>query len=437
MSNKAKINRRNFIKSSAITVAGAGLFSSMEPGLSGDTDRPSVAKIKTFRLLGRTGFKTSDIGVGKPFNTAVLRVLLDGGVNYIDTAESYGNGQSEKVIGEVVKDYDRKSLFINSKLSMRGNPPKEQILSRARKCLDRLKIDYLDCMMIHSCGNVKTVNYKPFHDAMTQLKREGKLRFVGLSNHGGNYNEVPETMEKVLLAAVKSDRYDVVLLVYNFLKRDMAENILNACAEKNLGTVLMKVNQVGRYNAYKANVEKAIKEGKPTKRLEGVVARLKKRVELAQDFIKTHKLTSNEAIRSAAYRFVLNHKKVHTALFNFSNFDQIEGMLSVSATRFSVSDEKTLALLTRGCSDLYCRHACGICEQVCPQGVPVNTIMRYNHYFETQMQEKAALEKYAALPFARADKCFNCNGMCQNACPFGVPIQGLLLMAHQNLTLKV
>jgi predicted aldo/keto reductase-like oxidoreductase len=435
MRTKNGMNRRRFLKTSAVSIAGAGLLYSSKQGFTQEDGNAPAVKIKEYRILGRTGFKASDIAVGKPYNAAVLRALLDAGVNYIDTGESYGRGQSEKVIGEVIKDRDRKSLFITSKLSMRGNPGKEQVLSRARKCLERLRVDYLDCMMIHSCPNVESLNYQPFHDAMNQLKKEGKLRFIGMSNHGGNYNDVPESMEKVHLAAIKDGRYDVLLLVYNFLKRDMGEKILKACRGKNIGTVLMKVNPVGSYHAYKARLEEAEKKGEPTERLQGVVARLKKRVELAQDFIKKHRLTNNEAICSAAYRFVLDNKDAHCALFHFTNFDQVDSVLSVSGTRFSSKDQKTLSALSRGCGDLYCRHACGICESKCPAGVPVNTIMRYNHYYEAQMREKYAVEKYASLLTAKADRCFQCNGMCENACPYGVPIHGLLLMAHSNLTL--
>ena len=138
MKNKKRMNRRDFLETSAVTIAGAGLFYPLKGGFIEEKDNKSNIKIKAFRMLGRTGFKASDIGAGKPFNVAVLKALMDAGINYIDTAESYGRGQSEKVIGEAIKGRDRKSLFINSKLSMRGNPTKEQILSRARKCLERI-----------------------------------------------------------------------------------------------------------------------------------------------------------------------------------------------------------------------------------------------------------------------------------------------------------
>ncbi len=434
MKTKKQMNRRLFLKTSA-AAAGAGLLSTPAQGAVAGEKKPALAKIKEYRTLGRTGFKASDIGAGKPLNAVVLGALLDAGVNYIDTAESYGRGQSEKTVAEAIKNRDRKSLFINSKLSMRGDPSKEQILSRAYKCLERLQTEYLDCMMIHSCGSVEAVKYSPFHEAMAQLKKEKKLRFVGLSNHGGNYNDVPEPMEKVLLAAVKDGRYDLILLVYNFLKRDMGEKVLEACREKNIGTTLMKVNPVGSYHAYKERLEEAVKEGRSTERLKSLVARLKERAGQAQDFIKKHNLTDNEAIRSAAYRFVLDNGNVNSALFNFSNFEQVDSMLGISGTRFSGKDRKILGALSQGCGDLYCRHACGACESKCPAGVPVNTIMRYHYYFDARGREKHALQKYAALPTVKADRCFDCSGMCEAGCPYGVPIQGLLMMAHSSLTL--
>lgn len=434
MNKKPKMNRRHFIKTSAASLTGAGLILPATRIFAAAPPPDTPVKIREYRTLGRTGCKVSDISVGKPYNAAVLGALLDAGVNYIDTAESYGRGQSEKVVAEALKNRDRKSLFITSKLSMRGNPSKAQILSRAYKCLERMQIDYLDCMMIHGCPDVKTMAYKPFHDAMKQLKTEGKLRFVGLSNHGGNYNDVPETMEKVHLAAVGSGWFDLLLLVYNFIKVDMGERILKACREKNIGTLLMKVNPVGSYYAYKARLDESIKKnGKPNARLEGIVKRLQGRLKSTEYFIKKYHLTSNEDIRAAAYRFVLANKNVSTALYNFSNFEEVESVLAVSGTRLSKADRKTLTLWSRGCSQLYCRHACGQCESSCPHGVPINTIMRYHHYFNAQGQEKYAMLKYAQLETAKADLCGLCQGPCNSACPYGVPIQGLLHMAHHTL----
>jgi predicted aldo/keto reductase-like oxidoreductase len=113
----------------------------------------------------------------------------------------------------------------------------------------------------------------------------------------------------------------------------------------------------------------------------------------------------------------------------------MEQVLSLSGSKLSAWDKEKLAAYKEGCGELYCRHACGVCEPHCPHGVPVNTIMRYNHYFMAQGREKEAMVKYARIPGARADVCSQCSGYCEAACPYNVPIQGMLLLAHNQLSL--
>lgn len=437
MSNTKGMNRRNFLKNSAIGMVGAGVVS-QAPGLKAEeTPGDEPLKIKAYRTLGRTGFKVSDIGSGGNPNPAVLKAVLEAGVNYIDTAESYGRGQSETTIGKVIKDFNRKSLFITTKLSLRKDFTKEKILERSRKCLERLQTDYIDCMMIHSCQTAQAVKSEGFHAAVKQLKSEGKVRFVGISNHGSTYGKSPETMEKVLMAAVADGRFDVMLLVYNFVRTEMGERILKACAGKNIGTTLMKTKPVDRYFIKKEQIEaRAKKEGKEiSQRSMEVLAAFKKSADMATEFTRKHNLKDPREIREAAVRFVLENQNVNTVCINFLSFDDVEPYIKLSGSSMTAADKKKLALYLKGCGDFYCRHACGQCESQCPQGVPVNTIMRYNHYFESQGREKYAMEKYAALPTAKAGLCENCDGRCETACPYNVHIQGLLTYAHRNLSL--
>ena len=131
MDDKQGMKRRSFLKKSALCMTGAGLLNSTAL-LKGEGDDPAEKelKVKNYRVLGRTGFKVSDISSGGTTHPAVLKALLHAGVNYIDTAESYGAGQSEKNIGEAIGNMARKSLFITSKLSLRRGDSKENILQR-------------------------------------------------------------------------------------------------------------------------------------------------------------------------------------------------------------------------------------------------------------------------------------------------------------------
>jgi predicted aldo/keto reductase-like oxidoreductase len=157
---------------------------------------------------------------------------------------------------------------------------------------------------------------------------------------------------------------------------------------------------------------------------------------MADHFVEKYDLKNPDEIKDAAVRFVLSNPNVSTVCCSMRSFDDLERFVRLSGTRLSDSEKKKLAAFREGCGPLYCRHACGVCEPKCPHGVPVNTIMRYNHYFEAQGREKYAMAQYAAIPGAKADLCSNCSGFCETACPYNVPIQGKLILAHHQLSLS-
>jgi predicted aldo/keto reductase-like oxidoreductase len=429
------LNRRQFLKNSTIGIAGAGMLAQGNWLGAAQEEKKETPKIKEYRTLGRTGFKVSDISSGGPMEPAILSALLDANVNYIDTAESYGSGKSERVTGEVLKGRDRKSIFITTKLSIGRKSSKEMILKRARKCLERLDMDYVDCLMIHSPDKVEIVKAPGFHEAIVELKAEGRVKYCGISNHGSQWKDNADPTEQVVGAAAEDGRFDVMLLVYNFIQKDSGETILKICRENNIGVTLMKTNPVRSYHSIKDEAEKLEKEGKPGGFFRAILPRLKEKADKADDFINKYNLQNKDEIRDAAIRFVLNNQDTHSVCISFNNFDEVASYIRLSGSRLTIADQTKLDAYREGCGALYCRHACGICEPQCPYGVPVNTIMRYDHYFAAQGREKYAMLKYAELSRKKADFCQSCEGHCESACPYGVPIQGLLALAHQRLTL--
>jgi predicted aldo/keto reductase-like oxidoreductase len=207
------------------------------------------------------------------------------------------------------------------------------------------------------------------------------------------------------------------------------------CRDKNIGVTLMKTNPVRSFIFMKEMAEKLEKEGKPGGYYRFILPRLKEKADKADFFTKKYHLQNNNEIRDAAIRFVLNNQDVHSACITFQNFDDVNNYIKLSGGRLNEADQTKLAAYREGCGALYCRHACGLCEPDCPYGVPVNTVMRYDHYFAAQGREKYAMIKYAALSATKANTCQNCVGYCEKACPYGVPIQALLTLAHQRLTL--
>ena len=465
MRKKTGLDRRSFIKNAAFGLIGGGYLSRGVYSPRQVEIDSEIPRIKEYRTLGRTGFKVSDLGAGHVGDEGLLRAFLDAGVNYIDTSEGYRF--NERVLGKAMKNLDRKSLFITSKVMADTghnhaiqSGTKEGFLKKAYRILESLRTDYLDCLMISEPETIEMLKNEGFHAATEQLKKEGRLKFVGVSHHGSQlgWSASKDPMEKILLAAAEDGRFDVVLLAYNFLKEDMSERVLEVCSQKNIGTTLMKVNPIRTYyfllkQDYSSNkfasatemkewleknrnrediIRRAAEEGVSIKDVE---RRMEKKVENAKEFIKRHNLKSDKEIRDAAIRFVLSNANVNTVLYTLQNYSEAREFLRLSGSRLTSRDKELLTSYSRECGSLYCRHACGLCEHACPHQVPVNTIMRYDHYFVAQGREKHAMAEYAALESRKADRCQDCAGYCESACPYGVPVRALLATAHSTLTL--
>ena len=435
--------RRHFLKNSLFGLLGAGVAAKSgwarektdSRSRGGESEDKTPPRIKGYRILGRTGFKVSDLAIGYVNDEGLMATMLDAGMNYIDTGESYPG--SHQLIGKVLKGRDRKSIFLTSKMLMEGDISKEGLIKRTQKSLEDLDTEYIDCMMMHMPEKAETIKHEDFHAAMKVLKAEGRIRFVGVSNHGSFWFKDPaETMESVLLAAAEDGRFDVFLFAYNFLQMDQSERVLEACKEKNIGTTLMKSTPVTKYYILKSRVEQLEKEGKKIHPLykEGLI-RFKDKFDKAEQFIATYNLKNPDEIKAAAIRFVLSNPKVNTVCCSLQTYDEMERILPLSGSKLSDRDKGKLAAYKEGCGEFYCRHACGVCEPRCPHGVPVNTIMRYLHYFVAQGREKEAMRNYSAIPGAKADVCSECPGYCERACPHNVAVQGLLLLAHNQLSL--
>lgn len=437
-----KLDRRNFLFTTfkgslaATVIAGTGF-----KGSEGVTKEENPL-IKNYRRLGRTGFKVSDIsfGAGGLTNASVLEAALDMGINYIDTAEHYVRGRSENTIGEVVPKRDRESVFITTKLNFDffGGSSKKELRERFDKCFERLKLDYVDCLMIHMAQSVEQIRHKEFHSLVKELKSEGRIRFIGLSTHGPEHRfagKIKESMEKVITAAAEDGRFDVVLFVYNFIQKEQGEKIIEVCRKADMGVTLMKVNPTNFYNSVKENLEGAKQNMEGIEGYEQMVNQYEAWIKQAENFRAKYGLDSEESVRDASIKFVLGNSDIHTVCPSINSFDQLESFVRLSGTRLEDNEEKMLAEYSDTVGNYYCRHACGICEPFCPHNVPVNTIMRYNHYCEGQGREKYAMSKYDKLSVKAGDYCKECAGFCANSCPHKLPVKSLLLHADRNLSI--
>jgi len=445
MSQKHGLNRRSFIKTSLAGAAGTTTLLKTRLSAQDEQGTGPAPKITAYRRLGRTGFEASDIGFGggMPCDPSVIEAAFERGINYVDTGEHYVRGASERSIGTALKKWDRKKIFVTTKLNLLfygpGKATKEGLKERFGKCLERLQTDYVDCLMIHMTSVASQVKHEGFHSAARELKAEGRIRYIGLSNHGPEqriYGHTKDPMEKVLLAAVEDGRFDMALFVYNFLQKEQGERIIDAFREKDMGVTLMKTNPVNVYNRWKAGIDDSIARGR---KISDATLEMAKEyqtfLEKGEAFKKKYGLGSEAEIRDAAIKFVLGNPGVHSVCPSIGSFEELETFVHLSGQKLTAAEAPLLADYQSTLGRYYCRHACGACEIACPHQVPVNTILRYNHYFEAQGRERYAMAKYADMDRAKADRCSSCSGECETLCPYNVPARSLLISAHSNLTL--
>ena len=193
-----------------------------------------------YRRLGRTGMMVSEIGFGgwpigglrwgSVEDEASLRALqraFDLGINFFDTADVYGHGHSEDLIGQAFAS-KRPNVVVATKVGIdfyAGEPAKpnfspEYIRTALERSLERLRTDYLDILQLHNPPQ-KLAKDDGVWDTLAELKREGKLRFFGISARTAN------DALAFLKAADADDEHsrrfgDTLQVAFNLLEQDAA-----------------------------------------------------------------------------------------------------------------------------------------------------------------------------------------------------------------------
>ena len=208
-------------------------------------------------VLGDTGLQISRIALGGfPFGgvnrarswdpwapagrkTAIATInrALDLGINYVDTAPSYGDGNSENIIGEVMRTR-REECVLATKVGWQGLG-KAAVMESVRASLSRLQTDHVDVVQIHG-GMYTSEDYEHVMnggplDALRELRQSGETRFIGLTA------EEPWTA----LPLLRSGAFDVVQLAYNLIYQSAAQHALEEASELRVGVVTMRTMTSG------------------------------------------------------------------------------------------------------------------------------------------------------------------------------------------------
>ncbi|HEU5013063.1 MAG TPA: aldo/keto reductase [Roseiflexaceae bacterium] len=198
-----------------------------------------------YRSFGRTGVQVAPLALGtlnfgmptpKDEVAAIIGRALDAGMNIIDTADSYNNGDSERVIGAVLAESGRRDeVFLATKVHFPVGPgPNQRGNSRLnvmRACEDslrRLQTDHIDLYQVHRPDPCVPVDETL--GALTDLQRQGKVRYVGCSTH-----PAWQVMEALLTSQMRGfARYVSEQPPYNLLDRRIENELVPLCQQYGL-----------------------------------------------------------------------------------------------------------------------------------------------------------------------------------------------------------
>jgi len=193
--------------------------------------------------MGMSDFYTTDQKSREDeANLKVLNMVWDAGVNFFDTADSYGCGRNEELVGKFLKGKPRDKIFVSTKFAFirdengawQGVSGKAQYVKEACEAsLKRLEVDYIDLYYCHRMDPETPIEETV--GAMAELVNQGKVKYLGLSEVGPN----------IIRRAHKVHPIEAVQVEYSLWSRDIEQNgVLETCRE--LGIAVVAYSPLGR-----------------------------------------------------------------------------------------------------------------------------------------------------------------------------------------------
>lgn len=261
-----------------------------------------------YSKLGSSTLNVSKIGFGcmslptdEKESVSILHEAIDLGINLLDTADIYNDGLNEIIVGKAITDRRDKVIIASKAGNIRRsdggldwNPSKQHILKCADKSLQRLNIDYIDLYQLH--GGTIQDNIDESIEAFEILKRQGKIRFYGISSIRPN----------IIREYIKKSTIVSVMTQYSLLDRRPEEETLDALSENNIGVLI------------RGSVAQGLLINKPSKKYLN-----HSEADVAKAAAAIKEVSKNRTESQVAIKYVLQHKAVTSAIVGIRTPDQL------------------------------------------------------------------------------------------------------------------
>jgi hypothetical protein len=366
-----------------------------------DADAAPVTKVPR-KPLGTTGETIPIVFMGgsQTFDMKYDKMLHRAhklGIDYIDTAEGYASGQSQKGVGVFQQQVGRENVWITTKVKVEGEWGTAEGLKKGLDyCLSELQTDYVNMFFMHMIKDERNLD-ADFIKAADDMRKSGKTKYFGFSCHDGN---VAELIDK----AARVGGIDAIMFRYNFRQYgdEKLNKVMDAAKAAGIGLLAMKT-------------QSSVPED-----LEKVVEFQSKDFSLAQAKLKS----------------VWADERIDGCVSGMTNIQILEenATAAMSPAQLTMNEFHQLNRLAR----LTATYACLGCNQICESRIDgklkVADALRYLMYHECYGDPETARLLYNALDLEERD--FDRVDLAEaiKACPQGIQIDERLRKARALLT---
>lgn len=322
----------------------------------------------------------------------MIAYCMESGINYYDTAYGYHGGQSELVVGEILKNYDRDSFYLASKFpgyDLQNMPKVQEIFEeQLKKC----QVEYFDFYLFHNVCEMNIDAYLDpkygIFDYLIEQKKNGRIRHLGFSAHGSN-----ECISRFLEAYGKDMEFGQIELNYFDYKFQDAKGKAELLEKWNIPIWVMEPVRGGQLASLSEEATAKLKAARP-----------------------------DEEIPAWAFRFLQSIPGVTVTLSGMSNFGQVKDNIATYETQKPLNEQEMELIL--GIADDMIRRTtvpctgCHYCVSHCPKHLDIPFLLK--SYNEAVVAGSGTFIASMALACVDADKqpesCIGCHS-CEKVCP--------------------